>query len=84
MFTIHGLLGLHDLVIPSEMEDIDVYNIIRGNHAGFEDCIQFAAQSHNSFAIGGTFNAIMLISPLLSIHGITTKFQIEKVISMTT
>ena len=74
MFTVHGLLGIHDLVIPSLIEDISAYNIIRGNNASFEDCVQFAAQSFNSFAIGGTFNAIMLISPLLSIHGISTKF----------
>ena len=79
-YTVVGLLGFHDLLIfTDDKKVIEYYDIIRANNAGFEDCIQFIAQSLNTFAIGGSFNAVMLVSPLLSIHGITTKFRTSSV-----
>lgn len=83
-YTVSGLLGVHDLVVfvglgTMDKMHIERFDIIRGNNAGFEDCVQFVAQSHNSYTIGKSFTAVMLISPLLSIHGITTKFQSKRI-----
>ena len=82
MLTVMGQLGMHELLKNIGQENNEYFDIIRGNNAGFEDCIQFIAQSINSYAIGSSFTAVMLISPLLSIHGITTKFKSSKVCSL--